>query len=157
MAISKNQIVETAALIFQEKGYPATTMEDIAYHIGVTKAALYYYVKNKESILCAIFDRALETVESKLNQIILSNVPPIEKIRLFILNHLIATIGEAPIIKVFFSEGKHLPANKLLEVNQRRRRYEEDACRIFREGIAVGELQNIDVLPVVYGVLGMCN
>lgn len=157
MSISKNEIVEIAAKFFHEKGYHATTMEDISSHFGVTKAALYYHVENKESILCDICDRAMNNVEYKLNTIIKSDFPVVEKIRQFILYQIIALIEEKPIIKVFFTEGNHLPGNKLQESNQRRRRYEEKVCDLFREGINAGIIKDIDVLPVVYGILGMCN
>ncbi|QPM90199.1 TetR/AcrR family transcriptional regulator [Pseudooceanicola algae] len=40
-----------ASRLFNEKGYHATSLEEIAEEIGVTKTALYYYFRNKEELL----------------------------------------------------------------------------------------------------------
>lgn len=157
MSISKQQIIETASKFFQEKGYHATSMVDIANELGVNKAALYYYVKNKESILCDIFDRAMNTLEPRLKEIKQSNLPVIVKIRQTILIHILSIIEETPILTVFFTERNHLPPEHLAIVIKRRHALEETFAEIFQEGIDAGLVRNIDVLPVVYGVLGMCN
>ncbi len=44
-------ILQSAARCFNRKGYQATKMGDIARELGVSKAALYYYVKSKEEII----------------------------------------------------------------------------------------------------------
>ena len=41
-----------AAQVFNQKGYLATTRIEIAGRLNVTKPTLYYYVKNKDEILC---------------------------------------------------------------------------------------------------------
>jgi AcrR family transcriptional regulator len=48
---AKDRIIKAAFKIFTKKGYHATTMDDIAKEIGVSKAALYQYFKNKKEIL----------------------------------------------------------------------------------------------------------
>lgn len=157
MAISKQQIIETATKFFQEKGYHATSMLDIANELGVNKAAIYYYVKNKESILCEIFDRAMNTIEPRLMEIKHSNLPVVDKIREIIKAHILAIIEETPILTVFFTELNHLPPEHYAIVIKRRRHLENTFAEIFQEGIDAGLIRKIDVLPAVYGFLGACN
>ena len=52
-----------AARLFAAKGYHATTLDQIAEEIGVTKPALYYYVTNKEDILRTIIGKMMEPME----------------------------------------------------------------------------------------------
>lgn len=44
------QILDAALRIFREKGYAATTVEDICRHAGVTKGAFFYYFPDKEAL-----------------------------------------------------------------------------------------------------------
>lgn len=44
-------VLETAARAFNNQGFYRTSLDDIAAELNVTKAALYYYFKNKDEIL----------------------------------------------------------------------------------------------------------
>lgn len=47
----RNLALRIAAEMFNARGYHATSLDDVADRIGVTKAALYYYFKNKDELL----------------------------------------------------------------------------------------------------------
>ncbi|WP_158966688.1 TetR/AcrR family transcriptional regulator [Chachezhania sediminis] len=49
--LKRRAALRVAARIFNEKGYHATSLDEVADVIGVTKTALYYYFKNKEQLL----------------------------------------------------------------------------------------------------------
>jgi len=53
----KENILESAKILFSEKGYDATSMDEIALQTGVPKSLIYYHFKNKEELLQAIVDR----------------------------------------------------------------------------------------------------
>jgi AcrR family transcriptional regulator len=50
----RKKIVAEASALFMEKGYSATTMDDIAERLGVTKAAIYQYYKSKVDLFAAV-------------------------------------------------------------------------------------------------------
>lgn len=54
-----SEILRDAAQLFSEKGYEATTIEDIASRVGILKGSLYYYMENKADLLFQITTRAL--------------------------------------------------------------------------------------------------
>jgi TetR/AcrR family transcriptional regulator, cholesterol catabolism regulator len=54
-----SEILRGAAEVFSEKGYEATTIEDIASRVGLLKGSLYYYMENKADLLFQITTRAL--------------------------------------------------------------------------------------------------
>lgn len=56
----RNAVLSTAAQLFNEKGFHATSLDDIAARLHVTKPTLYYYVKNKDEILIECVRRGLE-------------------------------------------------------------------------------------------------
>jgi AcrR family transcriptional regulator len=47
----RNAVLQAAAQLFNERGFHATSLDDIAARLNVTKPTLYYYVKNKDEIL----------------------------------------------------------------------------------------------------------
>jgi len=66
-------ILERAAQLFDDSGYTATSMIDIANTIGIRKPSLYYYFSNKGEILVSIhaafIDGLIENQERRLGEI----------------------------------------------------------------------------------------
>ena len=58
--LQREQILDEAARLFQERGYERTRMQDIAATFGVTHAALYYYFPRKSDILAELNLSALD-------------------------------------------------------------------------------------------------
>ena len=56
----RNAVLTTAAELFNERGFHATSLDDIAARLHVTKPTLYYYVKNKDEILLACVSKGLD-------------------------------------------------------------------------------------------------
>lgn len=54
----EEQILAVAEAVFAERGYQATTMEEVADRVGVTKPLIYGYFGSKEGLLSACVDRA---------------------------------------------------------------------------------------------------
>lgn len=54
----EEQILVVAEQVFAERGYQATTMEDVAERVGVTKPLIYDYFGSKEGLLSACITRA---------------------------------------------------------------------------------------------------
>ena len=49
-----SEILDAAGQIFNEKGYQAARIEDIAARIGILRGSLYYYIDSKEDLLYAL-------------------------------------------------------------------------------------------------------
>lgn len=52
---TRQRIQDVALEMFAERGYEKTSLREIAEHLGVTKAALYYHFKTKEDIISSVF------------------------------------------------------------------------------------------------------
>jgi AcrR family transcriptional regulator len=52
------QMLEAAELVFAERGFRATSMEEVAARVGVTKPMIYEYFGSKEGLLRACLERA---------------------------------------------------------------------------------------------------
>ena len=54
----EEQILLVAEQVFAERGYQATTMEEVAERVGITKPLIYEYFGSKEGLLSACITRA---------------------------------------------------------------------------------------------------
>ena len=57
---TRAQILETALVLFRERGYEETTMRAIAEAAGVAVGNAYYYFRSKESLIQAFYERTHE-------------------------------------------------------------------------------------------------
>ena len=66
--IKLEAILQEADLLFSRKGYNATSLDDIAGKLDITKTALYHYVKSKNELLRLCYERALDLTEQCYEQ-----------------------------------------------------------------------------------------
>ena len=59
---TKRKIFETSMRLFAEKGYDATSIEDITETVGVAKGTLYYHFKRKEEIFEFLVDEGVKLI-----------------------------------------------------------------------------------------------
>jgi len=66
----KQEILETAMGLFEEKGIQKTSMNDIAETMGVAKGLIYYYFRSKEELVEAVVECFSKGVEERILQLI---------------------------------------------------------------------------------------
>lgn len=156
--LTQQAIVAAAATLFAHNGFGATSLEDIAGELGVTKGALYYHVKNKEEILRLIFMTVLTVSEEPLRRIMEAEIPPVEKLRRAIEHHTAVAADRSPAMTVFYREQPHLSGPFAREIILRKKVYEHYFEQIVEEGIKSGDFRaDLDPKIVTFGLLGMCN
>ena len=64
----RQEVLHAALETVREKGYHATTLDDIAERLGVRKAALYYYFPDKDSILFACHQESLAELDRMIEE-----------------------------------------------------------------------------------------
>ena len=67
--VRKNEIVETAMTIFEEKGIQKTSMSEIAKRAGVAKGLLYYYFASKDALVSEVIDQFSKGVDEYIGDI----------------------------------------------------------------------------------------
>ena len=60
---TRQRIQDVALELFAEQGYEKTSLREIAEHLDVTKAALYYHFKTKEEILISLFEDLTKPID----------------------------------------------------------------------------------------------
>ena len=156
--LTQKSIVDTAAELFARDGFGATSLDDIAVMLGVTKGALYYHVKNKEEILRLIYLTVLTASEEPLHRIVEAELSPLEKLQRAVEHQATVAADRSPAMIVFYREHPHLTGPFAKEITLRKKAYERYFEQIIEEGQLAGVFQlNVDPKIVSFGILGMCN
>jgi AcrR family transcriptional regulator len=156
--ITRPQIVDTARRMFREEGYRGTTLEMVAAELGVTRAALYHWVENKETLLCEIHDGALDRLVERFQEIQEADLPPGEKLAEAIRNHLLTVADNLDAIAVFFQDEASLPEEPARRIAKRKREYDHALEALVRAAQADGSIRaDLDPRVTVEMLFGMCN
>jgi TetR/AcrR family transcriptional regulator, cholesterol catabolism regulator len=153
----REQILRTAADLFRERGYRATTLDHIAARLAMSKASLYAYFRAKEEMLAAISRRTIETFARELSLVLRSDLPPEEKLRRVVRDHVRFVIANRSFLTVFFSEEASLPARLARALAAQKDRYDKGVESIVVEGMKRGVFRDLPPRLVVFGLLGMLN
>ena len=76
----RNEIIETAGKLFEEKGYEQTQVQDIVNEIGVAKGLFYYYFKSKDEVMEELADRYADAIIDAVNKLIDKDITTFNKI-----------------------------------------------------------------------------
>jgi AcrR family transcriptional regulator len=155
----RSEEVYAAALrLFTEKGYHATSMQDIAAAVGLYKGSLYHYIGSKEELLVQVFERAMGSLLSEVERIVDdSALPPSIQLRHVIRAHVEAVASNLDALTVYLHEFRALTGEALETVRLQRDRYRTLVEAVIARGVLEGELQTADVGIAALGLLGMCN
>jgi len=67
-ALRRQQIIDATRERFKTLPYEEVNLNHIAQDVGITKAALYRYFKNKETLFLALFEQTLEELIASVEQ-----------------------------------------------------------------------------------------
>lgn len=149
------EICLTAAQIFFSKGYNATSLNDIADELNITKAGLYYYVESKQDLLYRIINFGLDSVKNEVLDPAREIENPEERLRFIILNHARLSAGGNHAVIIISHEDNELSFHQREEVVTRRREYFDFIRNTLVELQTQGKTQDIDLTTATFTILGM--
>ena len=152
------QVYAAALRLFREKGYHATSMQDIAAAVGLYKGSLYHYIGGKEDLLVRVFERAMGSLLGEVERIVAdTSVRPSAQLRLVVQAHVEAVCENLDALTVYLHEFRALAGETLANVRAQRERYRQLVSEIVERGVRLGEFSTSDVDIATLGLLGMCN
>jgi AcrR family transcriptional regulator len=153
----KEQIIVTAAQLFKQKGYEASSMRDIALVLNIEAASLYHHIKSKEEILeliCFTMAQKFLSAIAEVNDIYFNAE---EKLRKAILHHVEIITEDINKSAVFLREWRSLPENSLKDFMQLRNHYESEFTHIIENGMQEDIFENVDKKFAVLSILSSVN
>lgn len=94
----REQILQTALQLFAKYGYKKTTVEDIAGALGLTKGALYLYVKNKQDLYEKTAAWALAEWQQRVREAVTEVAGPEQRLRVMALSAFEYLLGHEELL-----------------------------------------------------------
>ena len=154
--IKRREVLRQAAASFNARGYHGTSLNDIAASLGVTKAALYHYFPNKNALLAACFEHAMEVCFASLERGRREGKNGRERLILTIAGYVEQLIDELDCCVVLLEEQALEPGDHAKLVRQRDR-FERALRALVKEGIEDGSVIPCDPKLTIFVLLGAMN
>jgi TetR/AcrR family transcriptional regulator, cholesterol catabolism regulator len=154
----REQVLETAARMFFERGYAATTTGDIGAELGLLKGSIYYYISTKEDLLYEIVQRYHEDTRSYFERILASDAAPLDKIRELITTETAHTASNLTRSSLFYTEWRSLSSERQQTIIAERARHEQAVLQWIREAQEAGTVRgDLDPKIATYAIFGLVN
>ena len=150
------EILQAALQAFRERGYHATTLDDIANHLGLRKTALYHYFPDKEAILYACHLESLSELDRIMATARAQVAGPAERLGYVIREHvrvMTDTLQGSPLA----FEVTALSPSHQTEIIRGRDAYEGALRALIEQGMRAGELRPVNPKLAAFAILGAVN
>jgi len=151
------EILASAANMFYQKGYHATTIEDVARDVGILKGSLYYYIDSKEDLLFELLLDVIEQGDQRLKQAIEGIQDPAEQLQRAVDAQIEHIIQNQVRVGLFLHEFDNFHSGRWQRVRDVMRRYQRRFENILRAGQASGQFVEGDPWLLANGILGAGN
>jgi AcrR family transcriptional regulator len=152
----RQDIVERAAHLMQERGYGGISAQHIADALEFSKANFFYHVKSKEELLFQIFVETLNFSIRRLEEIFQREDPAKEKLRAVIDLYVQLMTDRAAVMQVWFKEKGHLAPEHEAVVTSLERRIAVLLDKFYGAAIESGEFRGVDPRLAGIAMFGMC-
>ena len=121
---SRQEILHAAARLFQQRGYDATSMNDVAAALKLSKGGLYHHFESKDEILFHIMSQAMDITEERVINPVRAMADPEQRLRALIRLHVEVVMSPRDReITVMLHENHPLPPVLRKRINARKKDY----------------------------------
>ena len=157
-ALVRNQLIDKAAELFATRGYARTTMNDIAEELRLKRSSLYHYFRNKEEILDALIEEQTVAPTQMLRRLLSdSSLSTLDKIRSALSESILRKLSESARFRVLDQIEFEMPEHLAVQHKRMKREVLELWSQLITEGIAAGDLREVDSRMAAFALLGITN
>lgn len=153
-AAKKRAVILSAASAFRRRGYHNTSMTDIGKALGLTKAALYYYVRNKEEILFESHLMAYDSMDEILKMTQADNHTGLDYLET-IFRQFVNLLTQSGVS--LLTDVDSLSGDWKVQILARRNKIEKRVINIVRQGQADKSIRQGDARLHVFFFMGALN
>jgi AcrR family transcriptional regulator len=156
---SRQEILRTAARLFQQRGYDATSMNDVAAALKLSKGGLYHHFQSKDEILYEIMNHAMEITQERVINPVRGIENPEERLRALIRLHIEVVLSPRDReITVMLHENHPLPPALRKSINTRKKEYIHFVEKLMAEVQRTRQSKGgVSPRAAAFALLGMIN
>ncbi|GAA1864331.1 TetR/AcrR family transcriptional regulator [Pseudonocardia ailaonensis] len=153
----ENELYEHATRLFAERGFAGTSLQDIADALGITRPALYYYVKSKDELLAKLVTEVTNGPLDELNALVAREPDPVGRLRGVVEIIVGRRVTQPERFRLLIRSEAELPAELTEAYDESRRVVLKVIAGVIDGGVRAGRFRPVDARVAALGVLGMCN
>jgi TetR/AcrR family transcriptional regulator, cholesterol catabolism regulator len=156
---SRQEILRTAARLFQQRGYDATSMNDVAAALKLSKGGLYHHFPSKDEILFEIMSHAMDITQERVINAARGIADPEERLRALIRLHIEVVLSPRDReITVMLHENHPLPPALRKRINARKKDYIHFVENLVAEVQKLRQAKgSVSPRAAAFALLGMIN
>ncbi|MEM9563042.1 MAG: TetR/AcrR family transcriptional regulator [Actinomycetota bacterium] len=137
-----------------ETGLAGTTLASVGDRVGLSKAALYYYVDGRDELLALVLDDALRAIRADAAAAVTADASPVDELRAFANAHVLAAV-ERPAGPMIISNVDYLAAHD--RTAELLHDHELHARAIIERGVVAGLLRPVPPVVASTAFFGALN
>jgi AcrR family transcriptional regulator len=154
--LKRDRMLRAAARCFNLKGFSGTSLKDVADILGLTDAALYYYVRNKEELVYLCYVRAADVGREALQRAIDEGGCGLDTVERYLRYHIAVMVGERGPVAIM-SEIPSLKPEHRDDVLELSRDHGAAFEALLERGIQDGSIAPCDVRMTGNAIMGSLN
>jgi AcrR family transcriptional regulator len=151
------QIYEQATRLFAERGFAGTSLQDVADAMGMTRSALYYYVRNKDQLLAQLVTEITSGPADAAEEIAGRDLDAPEKLRALVRLIAARQADHSARFRLVIRSESELPPELAAAHETAKRRVLDGFVRVVDQGVRSGEFRPRPVRTTALALIGMCN
>lgn len=151
-------LLDRSTELFATQGYEATSLQDIADAVGISRPALYHYLRSKEDLLAMLVEQMSRSLAKVLEQLReRPDLSPLEKIADLTALLVRERARHPGRFRILDRTENILPEPAGSEHIEAKRQIVRELISIIEDGIAIGQIRPIEPRTAAFSLLGMCN
>jgi AcrR family transcriptional regulator len=156
--LKQRAVVDAGAEAFAQRGFHATSIDDLVEATGLARGGLYHYIGSKQALLFEIFDVLMAPLLERAREIAAAEAPAEARLRELVRVWMAHVDSHRAHMTVFTQERRTLEREEGWErVRADRREFEGILGQILDDGAGAGEFVIADPQLAKLAVTGMVN
>ncbi|MBW2028893.1 MAG: TetR/AcrR family transcriptional regulator [Deltaproteobacteria bacterium] len=153
----RRKIVDAASTLYAQKGYTATSIEEISERAGVSLPVTYHYVKKKSEIMKMIMEDMLRAFKEELLKEIKAGHDPVDKLSIAVRLYFRITHQSSDKVLLMYQKSGSLDGEAKSRIMQLEVELSEIFSGIVSEGIQKGLFKDVDLDLMSYDIIMMAH
>lgn len=154
----RTKIIDTALLLFEEKGFHGVSINEIVKEAGTSKGGFYHHFSSKDELLYVIHDTFITYAIENANLADRLYTKASERLQAIIKGFVGVFHLYKPHLTVFYQEATYLPPKYEAIIREKREQFRLIIETVVKDGKEQGEFrEEIEIDIVVMAILGMVN
>jgi AcrR family transcriptional regulator len=152
----QDAVLAAAVRLFNDRGYEATSMGDLAESLGITKSSIYHHVTSKQDLLRMAINHALDGLYEAAEKVRTLDRPAIERLEMLIRHSVLVLADRLEFVTLLL----RVRGNNAIEKGalMRRKILDAQVTELVKQAQAEGDLRaDVDPATAARLLFGMVN